>query len=209
MVTPSSPDGISDNSGAWLSWLYSSRPIGDQLTSWIRTKEDKTCQGQEMVRTLDKEFYQLHSLCQKKSDRISYEEALQTIEDLCLEEGKKRENVGEFVQRSYESVLKRRREELAESENEMMYAGNRFEMDCISNVLQEAEAMNVNQFGYEETYTGVTSQLCDLESGEDDEWRMKDCLHQMDGCIEIAIQKLKEHSSIEVSLLVLVLCLLN
>ncbi|WJX89925.1 hypothetical protein P8452_71879 [Trifolium repens] len=199
MVTPSSPDGISDNSGAWLSWLYSSRPIGDQLTSWIRTKEDKTCQGQEMVRTLDKEFYQLHSLCQKKSDRISYEEALQTIEDLCLEEGKKRENVGEFVQRSYESVLKRRREELAESENEMMYAGNRFEMDCISNVLQEAEAMNVNQFGYEETYTGVTSQLCDLESGEDDEWRMKDCLHQMDGCIEIAIQKLKEHSSIEIS----------
>jgi hypothetical protein len=90
-----------------------------------------------------------------------------------------------------------------------MYAGNRFEMDCISNVLQEAEAMNVNQFGYEETYTGVTSQLCDLESGEDDEWRMKDCLHQMDGCIEIAIQKLKEHSSIEVCLLVLVLCLLN
>ncbi|CAK8563119.1 unnamed protein product [Lathyrus sativus] len=200
MVTPSSPDGISDSSGAFLSWLYSSRSIGDQLSTWIRTKEDKICQGQEMVRTLDKEFYQLHSLCQKKCDRLAYEEALQTIEDLCLEEGKKRGDVGEFVQRSYESVLKRRREEIAESESEMAYTGNRFEMECISNVLQEAEAMNVNnQYCCDETYPGATSQICDLESGENDEWRMKDCLHQMDGCVEIAIQKLKEHASIEIS----------
>lgn len=200
LVTPSSPDGISDSSGALLSWLYASRPIGDHFASWSRTKEDKMCQGQEMVRALDKEFYQLHSLCQKKCERLSIEEALQTIEDLCLEEGKKRENVSEFVQRSYESVLKRRRDELAERENEMMYPGNRVEFDCITNVLQEAETTSLNnQYCYDEAYTGVASQLCDLESGEDDEWRMKDCLHQMDGCIEIAIQKLKEHSSIEIS----------
>ena len=128
------------------------------------------------------------------------------MEDLCLEEGKKRETVGEFVQRSYESVLRKRREELIESENDMMYVSNRFELDAISNVLQEAEARNVNQFGYEETYAGVTSQLCDLESGEEDEWRMKDYLHQMDGCIENAIQKLKEHLSIEVSLLICFIC---
>ncbi|XP_061358841.1 uncharacterized protein LOC133303025 isoform X2 [Gastrolobium bilobum] len=199
VTTPSSPDGISQCNDALLCWIFSSSPIGDQLTSWMRTREDKKHQGMDIVQMLEKEFYHLQSLCEKKCDRISYEEALQTVEDLCLEEGKKRENVGDFVQQSYESVLKKRREELVESENDVMYVSNRFELDAISNVLQEAEAMNVNKFGYEETYAGVTSQLCDLESGEEDEWRMKDFLHQMDSCIEIAIQKLKEHLSIELS----------
>ncbi|XP_020226717.1 uncharacterized protein LOC109808228 isoform X2 [Cajanus cajan] len=199
ITTSSSPDGISCYNDALLSWIFSSSPIGDQLTSWLRTREDKINKGKEIVQLLEKEFYHLQGLCEKKGERISYEEALQTVEDLCLEEGKKRETVGEFVQRSYESVLRKRREELIESENEMMYVSNRFELDAISNVLQEAEARNVNQFGYEETYAGVTSQLCDLESGEEDEWRMKDYLHQMDGCIENAIQKLKEHLSIELS----------
>ncbi|OIW18374.1 hypothetical protein TanjilG_31514 [Lupinus angustifolius] len=198
VTSPGSPDGISSNKDAFLSWIFSSSPIGDQLTSWIRTKEDKKNQGKEIVEMLEKEFLQLQGLCEKKFGRISYEEALQTVENLCLEEGKKREHGGEFVQRSYESLLRKRREELTETENDVAYVSNRFELDAISNVLQEAEAMNVNQFGYEETYAGVNSQLCDLESGED-EWRMKDYLHQMDGCIEIAIQKLKEHLSIELS----------
>ncbi|RDX64579.1 Inactive ubiquitin carboxyl-terminal hydrolase 54, partial [Mucuna pruriens] len=199
VTTPSSPDGISCYNDALLSWILSSSPIGDQLTSWLRTREDKINKGKEIVQMLEKEFYHLQGLCEKKGERISNEEALQTVEDLCLEEGKKRETVGEFVQRSYESVLRKRKEELIESENDPMHASNKFEFDAISNVLQEAEARNVNQFGYEETYAGVTSQLCDLESGEEDEWRMKDYLHQMDGCIENAIQKLKEHLSIELS----------
>ncbi|QCD80904.1 solute carrier family 15 [Vigna unguiculata] len=199
VTTPRSPDGISCYNNALLSWIFSSSAIGDQVTSWLRIREDKINKGKEIVQMLEKEFYHLQGLCEKKGERLSYEEALQTVEDLCLEEGKKRETVGEFVQRSYESVLRKRREELIESENDMMYVSNRFELDAISNVLQEAEARNVNQFGYEETYAGVTSQLCDLESGEEDEWRMKDYLHQMDGCIENAIQKLKEHLSIELS----------
>ncbi|KAK7265756.1 hypothetical protein RJT34_33379 [Clitoria ternatea] len=199
MATPRSPDGSSLYNDALLSWIFSSSPIGDQLASWMRTREEKTNKGKEIVQMLEKEFYHLQSLCEKKGERISYEEALQMVEDLCLEEGKKRENGGEFVQRSYESVLRKRREELIESENDVMYVSNRFELDAISNVLQEAEAMNVNQFGYDENYAGVTSQLCDLESGEEDEWKMKEYLHQMDGCIEFAIQKLKEHLSIELS----------
>ncbi|KAK7291674.1 hypothetical protein RIF29_07003 [Crotalaria pallida] len=195
-----SPDRISRNNDDLLSWIFSSSPIGDQLTSsWVRTKEERKNQGKETVEMLEKEFIQLQGLCEKKFERLSYEEALQTVEDLCLEEGKKREHGAEFVQRSYESVLRKRREELIESESDVTYVSNRFELDAISNVLQEAETMNVNQFGYEETYAGVNSQLCDLESGEEDEWRMKDYLHQMDGCIEVAIQKLKELSSIELS----------
>jgi len=135
---------------------------------------------------LEKEFYHLQNLCERKCESLSYEEALQTVEDLCLEEGKKRESVKEFVHRSYQSVLRKRGEELLESENDVMFPGSRFEQNAISNVLKEAESLNVNPFGYEETYGGVTSQLCDLESGEDDT------------CIEVAIQRQKEQLSIEV-----------
>ena len=124
------------------------------------------------------------------------------MEKLCLVEGKKRENVTEFVHRSYESVL-RKQKELLESENDVMFTDSRFKLNAISNVLKEAEALNVNQFGYEETYVGVNSQLCDLESGEDDDWRAKDYLHQVDTCIEDAIQRQKEQLSIEVSLFVI------
>ncbi|KAJ7956324.1 Ubiquitin carboxyl-terminal hydrolase-related protein [Quillaja saponaria] len=190
---------VSSNADAFLSWIFSGSSSGDQLASWMRTKEDKIHQGIEILQQLEKEFYHLQSLCEKKCERISSEEALQAVEDLCLEESKKGGNVTEFVHRSYESVLRKRREELIQSENNVMYVSNRFELDAISNVLQEAEAMNINQFGYEETYAGMTSQLCDLESGEDDGWRSKDYLNQMDTCIEIAIQKLKELLSIEIS----------
>ncbi|XP_054820604.1 uncharacterized protein LOC129319520 isoform X3 [Prosopis cineraria] len=191
VITPTSNDVVLHNTGPFLSWIFSGSSCGDQLTSWMRTKEDKRNQGMELLQTLEKEFYHLQSLSEKKCERLNYEEALQVVEDLCLEEGKKRENFTEFVQQNYGSVLRNRREELIESENDVMYVSNRFELDAITNVLQEAEAMNVNQFGYGENYTGG----CDVESGEDDEWRTK----QMDSYIEIAIQKLKENLSVELS----------
>lgn len=196
VITPTSNDAVSHNSNPFLSWIFSASSCGDQLTLWTRAKEDKKRQGIELIQTLEKEFYHLQSLSEKKCERMNYEEALQVVEDLCLEEGKKRENFTEFVQQSYGSVLRKRREELIESDNDVMYVSNRFELDAITNVLQEAESMNVNQFGYEESYTGA----CDLESGEDDEWRIKDSLHQMDSYVEVAIQKLKENLSVEVSL---------
>ncbi|KAK4257147.1 hypothetical protein QN277_006771 [Acacia crassicarpa] len=195
VISPSSDDVVLHIADPFISWMFSGLSCGDQLNLWMRTKEDKRHQGMELVQTLEKEFYHLQSLSEKKYERLNYEEALQLVEDLCLEEGKKRENFTEFVQRSYGSVLRKRKEELIESENDVMYVSNRFELDAIANVLQEAKAMDVNQFCYEENYTGA----CDLESGEDDEWRMKDYLHQMDSYIEIAIQKLKENLSVELS----------
>ncbi|KAE8730721.1 hypothetical protein F3Y22_tig00002889pilonHSYRG00003 [Hibiscus syriacus] len=183
---------------ALLSWTFSGHSSGDQLASWIQMKEEKTQQGVEILQILEKEFYHLQSLCERKCDHISYEEALQALEDLCLEEGKKRETGAEFAHRSYESVLRKRREELVEAENDVMFLSSRFELEAIANVLQEAEALNVNQFGYENTYAGLTSQLCDLESGEDD-WRAKDYLQQVDTCIEVAIQRQKEQLSVELS----------
>lgn len=191
-------NGALADADALLSWIFAGPTSGEQLASWMRTKEDKIQGGMEILQMLEKEFFQLKSLCERKCEHIGYEEALQAVEELCLVEGKKRENVTEFVHRSYESVL-RKQKELLESENDLMSLNSRrFELDAISNVLKEAEALNVNQFGYEETYGGVNSQLCDLESGEDDDWRAKDYLHQVDTCIEVAIQRQKEQLSIEV-----------
>lgn len=192
-------NGFVQDADALLSWIFAGPSSGEHLASWIRMKEEKTQQGLEILQMLEKEFYHLQSLCERKCDHINYEEALQALEDLCLEEGKKRETATEFIHRSYESVLRKRREELVESENDVMFLSSRFELDAISNVLKEAETLNVNQFGYEDTYAGVTSQLCDLESGEDDDWRAKDYLHQVDTCIEVAIQRQKEQLSVELS----------
>lgn len=115
-----------------------------------------------------------------------------------MEESKKREHVTEFSHCSYGAILRKRRDELVEGENEVMFLSNRLEIEVISNILKEAENINVNQFGFDESYGGVTSHLCDLEAGEDD-WKSKDYLHQMDTCIEIAIQRQKEHITLELS----------
>ncbi|CAL5327163.1 unnamed protein product [Camellia sinensis] len=184
---------------ALLSWIFTGPTAGEQLALWTRIREEKSHQGMEILQTLEKDFYHLQSMYERKCEHLSYEEALQSVEDLCLEEGKKREHVTEFVRRSYESVLRKRREELIESDNDIMFISNRFELDAISHVLKEAESLNANQLGFEETYSGVTNQLCDLESGEDDDWRMKDYLHQVDSCIEVAIQRQKEQLATELS----------
>ncbi|XVF50204.1 hypothetical protein PTKIN_Ptkin04bG0077300 [Pterospermum kingtungense] len=195
----SNGNGFVQDADALLSWIFAGPSSAEHLASWIRMKEEKTQQGLEILQMLEKEFYHLQSLCERKCDHINYEEALQAVEDLCLEEGKKRETATEFVHRSYESVLRKRREELVESENDVMFLSSRFELDAISNILKEAETLNVNQFGSGDIYAGVTSQLCDLESGEDDDWRAKDYLHQVDTCIEVAIQRQKEQLSVELS----------
>lgn len=196
--TPIDGTGLIPDSDALLSWIFAGPSSAEQLMSWMNTKEEKTQQGMEILQMLEKEFYHLQSLCERKCEHLSYEEALQAVEDLCVEEGKKRENVTEFSHRSFESVLRKRKEEL-ERENDMMFLASRIELDAISNVLRESEALNINQFGYEETYGGVTSQLCDLESGEDDDWRAKDYVHQVDTCVEVAIQRQKEQLYVEVS----------
>ncbi|PQQ08494.1 uncharacterized protein Pyn_19297 [Prunus yedoensis var. nudiflora] len=119
-------------------------------------------------------YCHLNSLCERKCEHLSYEEALQAVEDLCVERGKKRENISDFSHRSFESVLRKRREELLERENDVMFLSSRIELDAISN-------------------------LCDLESGEDDDWRAKDYVHQVDTCVEVAIQRQKEQLYVELS----------
>ncbi|XP_030531227.1 uncharacterized protein LOC115741459 isoform X2 [Rhodamnia argentea] len=182
-----------------LSWMYAGPSSGEPSASWVRRKEEKTHQGMEILQMLEKEFYLLQNLCERKCELIGFEEALQALEDLCIEEAKKRENADEFAHRSFESVLRKRREELKGDENELTFVGNRIESEVIGSVLREAEALNANQFGYDDAFSGAASHFCDLESGEDEDWRTKDYLHQVDTCIEVTIQKQKEEFSTEIS----------
>lgn len=191
-----SQKGIQSDSDSFLSWIYAGSSSGEQLATWCRLREEKSQQGMELLQMLEKEFGHLQSLCDRKYEHLGYEEALQGLEELCLEESKKREHITEFSHLSYDSLLRKRRDELVEGENEVMFISNKMELDAISNVLKDAESLNANQFGYEDTYGGVASHLIDLEAGEED-WRSKDYFHQMDTCIEIAIQRQKEQMSIE------------
>lgn len=196
-----SDEGIDStlDTNALFSWLFAGPSSVEQLSAWTRMREEKSHQGTEILQMLEKEFYLLQSMCKTKCEHLSYEEALQVVENLCFEELKRREHAEKFVSHSYEALLRKRQEELVERENDEMSISSRFELDAISNVLKEAQALNVSQFGYDDSLSGVTSRLCDLDSGEDDDWRMHGYLHQTDTCIGVAIQRQKEQLSVELS----------
>ncbi|XP_065876837.1 uncharacterized protein [Euphorbia lathyris] len=190
-------NGVLPDADAFLSWIFAGPSSGEQLQSWMRSKEEKVHQGMEILQTLEKEFYHLQSLCERKCEHLSYEEALQSVEDLCIEEGKKTET-DIHAHSCYEAALRKRRDDLVDNESNAPFS-SRIELDVIANILKEAEDLNSNQFGYEDTYGGMNSQLCDLESGEENDWRTKDYSHQMDTCIQVVIQRQKHQLSVELS----------
>lgn len=190
-------EDVEPDTDAFLSWIFTGPSSAEQLTLWSHKREEKTHRAMEIVQLLEKEFNILQGLCDRKCEHLSYEEALQVVDGLCLDELKKREHVSKFSSQSYEAVLRKRQEELIEREGDVIVS-SRFELEAITNVLKEAQTLSITQYGYEETFSGVSSRLCDLESGGDDEWRM-DYLQQADTCIDVAIQKQKEQLSIELS----------
>ncbi|MCL7026748.1 hypothetical protein MKW94_026137 [Papaver nudicaule] len=191
-------NGISPYGDMLLSWIFTGPLCAEQLSSWTRFREEKKHSGLEVLQMLEKEFNLLQSMCERKCEHMGYEEALQMVESLCLEELKKRECGVDFISRSYETILRKRQEELGIRENDLMVMDSRFELDIISNILKEANALNATQFGYNESLSDATGRLCDLEMGEDDGWRLQD-FHQTDTCIEVAIQRQKENLSVELS----------
>ncbi|VFQ86618.1 unnamed protein product [Cuscuta campestris] len=203
-------NGVSFDSDAFLSWIFMGPTSGEQLENWSRLREEKAAQGTEILRLLEEEFHELRGLCERKCEHLSYEEAVKAVEDLCLEEGNKREHATDFVPESYDAVLKKWREELLEDHHGAANIDHRIEVEAISNVLNDAESFNVSRFGYGESYSDMTSHLCDLELGEDDSWRAKDALHHADSCVEFAIQRQKEQNSIELSKIdARILCILS
>ncbi|XP_015067568.1 uncharacterized protein LOC107012282 [Solanum pennellii] len=193
-------DGAELDPEALLSWIFTGPSSVEQLASWTCAREEKA-QQDEIFRflELEKEFYDLQCLCERKIEHLNYEVALLAIEEICLKEGRRRDHATEIVGQSYDSLLRKRREDLIESDNDVTVIGYRFELNAISNVLKEAESLSVNRISFEETYSGGTSQLCDIKSSKEDDSRLKDYLHQVDSCVEVAIQRQKERVSIELS----------
>ncbi|KAG6512868.1 hypothetical protein ZIOFF_031002 [Zingiber officinale] len=187
------------DSNIFLPWLFAGPSISEQLSSWTHMREEKACQGLEILQMLEKEFYPLQSLCERKCEHLSYEEALQAVENLCFEELKRREQGVKLASQSYEAILRKRQKELMERENDEMLDGCRFELEVISNVLKEAQVLNVSQFGYDEALCSAGSRMCDLNCDEGDDWRVHDYLQQTDTCIGIAIQRQKEQLSVELN----------
>uniref|UniRef100_A0A6V7QUF2 USP domain-containing protein n=1 Tax=Ananas comosus var. bracteatus TaxID=296719 RepID=A0A6V7QUF2_ANACO len=184
--------------GQLFSWFFPGPPSGEQLSAWTRMREEKSNQGSEIFEALQKEFNLLLNTCKRKCEHLDYEEGLQTAEKLCFEELKRREQPGSrFAAHSYEEVLRRRQEELTQLEYDGVFA--RVEVEAIASILKEAQALSASQLQYNDTLSGVTSRFCDLESGEDDEWRMNDSIHQADSCIGIAIHRIKEQLSVELN----------
>ncbi|CAA2959784.1 uncharacterized protein LOC111371309 [Olea europaea var. sylvestris] len=158
------------DSDALLSWIFTGPPNGELLGSWACAREEKAQQGKEILEFYEREFKDLQGLCEKKYEGLNNEEALRAVNNLCCKERIKREHA---VPQSYDSVLRKRREDLIRSDDGVTFINNRFELHVIENIL-----------------TGV-------ESGKVDDGRPKDHLHQVDTCIEIAIERQKEKASVE------------
>ncbi|KAI3987780.1 hypothetical protein MKX01_028514 [Papaver californicum] len=201
LVCGNHENGVSPYGDTLLSWIFTGPSCVEQLSSWTRFREEKKHSGLEVFQMLEKEFSLLQCMCERKCEHMGFEEALQMVESLCFEELKKRDCGGvDFVSRSYDTILRKRQEELSNSnrENDLMVMSSRFEFDIILNILKEANALHATQFGYDETLSDATDRLCDLEMGEDDGWRLQD-FRQTDTCVEVAIQRQKENLSVELS----------
>lgn len=184
---------------AIVSWLFLGSSCEEELSSWNCRKEEKSQQGLETLQILEKEIYLLQSLCERKCEHLSYEEALQAVENLCLEEFKKRDPSMKSSHESYEAILRKRLDELIDKENDVTCIVNRFELDAISNVLKEAQGLSISQFGYDEPLSAANSRLCEMNCSNDEEQRMNHYMQQADTCIEVAIQRQREQLSIELN----------
>ncbi|CAA6659022.1 unnamed protein product [Spirodela intermedia] len=170
---------------AFIMWLFPGASIGEDLAAWTYMREEKLRQGKEVLQLLEKELYLLQNECEKKCEHLIYEEVLQDVENLCLEEVRRKDNSVTFDNLSYEAVLRKRREKLLKRVDDVVPMNSRFELDVISKVLKEGESLMASQFGSDETTSGVTSHPCE------------DSLYKADNCIAIAIQRQKELLSLE------------
>ncbi|XP_017216615.1 uncharacterized protein LOC108194207 isoform X1 [Daucus carota subsp. sativus] len=182
---------------ALLSWIYTGSASRDHLNHWMHTKEQKANEGMEILQNYEKEFQQLQTLCERKLEHSAHEEALQSIEDICIKEGKRRVHATALNCHSYVPVLRKRQAELTESENDFMPIASRIELNVISNILREAESLHANQFNLEDFLEGLDSDVSIIVPGEENKRMMKKSLHQIDSWILGEIQRLKEQSSDE------------
>ncbi|XP_058099035.1 uncharacterized protein LOC131243586 [Magnolia sinica] len=134
----------------------------------------------EIFQKLKKEFDLYQSFCEEKFKHQCYMEAFSDLEDLCLEEiGKREQDSVEYVpHQSWEAVLRKRQEELAERKDDPVLI--EIGRDAISTVLKEYQAS-------------------DVTSNNKEDLRIQDNLHQVDERLVIVIGKQKLSSDLETS----------
>ncbi|XP_058075566.1 uncharacterized protein LOC131223992 [Magnolia sinica] len=162
-----------------LYGVFCPSPTDVELLSWTYLREDRLRRGKEILQKLKEEFDLFQSFCEEKFKHQCYMEAFSDLEDLCLEEIRKMEQYAvEYVPQSWEAVLRKRQEELAERKDDPVLI--EIGRDAISTVLKEYQASNVT-------------------SNNKEDLRIQDNLHQVDDRLVIVIGKQKQSSDLEMS----------
>ncbi|KAL8118256.1 uncharacterized protein LOC141723649 isoform X2 [Apium graveolens] len=199
-ATSAVSEGVANNNGvldadALLSWIYTGSACRNQVTHWMRKKEQKANEGMKIIQNYEKQFQLLRTLCDRKIGHLTHEKALQSVEDICIEEGKRRDQATGLIYQSSMSVLRKRQKELTESENDVMSTESRYELNVISNILNEAESEHSEQMKLEDVIMGnMGSDISFVVPGKENKRTMKKFLHQKDSWIMGEIQRLKEQS---------------
>lgn len=187
------------DANALLSWIYTGSASTDQLTYWM-LRERKVNEGMEILQNYEKEFQQLQTLCARKIGHFAYEEALQSIADICIEEGKRRDHATGLLYQSYVSVLRKRQQELTKRENDDASMGSKFELTIILNILKQAESLHASELKLEDIIGGGGSDVSVIVFGDEDNRKMKKFWRQIDSWIVDDIQRQKEVASDEVNM---------
>ncbi|KAI3905739.1 hypothetical protein MKW92_052098 [Papaver armeniacum] len=170
-------DGPPPDSNVLLSWIFAGPSSRELLNSWTHHKKQNTHKGLELLQKREQKYNLLRRLCKEKCKVLSFQEGLLA-----------REHDTRNASQSFEAVFSKRWQELTERKSDAILNGSEFELEAISAVLREAQALKDAPFGCEGTSADVARH----------KWRMLDVLHQADNCFKVAINRLKVQLSEEV-----------
>jgi len=158
--------------------------------------EERSNQGIDLLRALEREFNSLQNLCERKLEQLRNEEALISVESIFAGEQAKRNRRGQFI--GYEELLRKRQGVLLERNAEELTNSSRYELDAVSAILKE---VHTSHFGYDEALSSMAPRLCDFDGLDDEEWNMHGLMHSNsnDAVVEMIVSKMKEQITMEVS----------
>ncbi|KAJ6734777.1 UBIQUITIN SPECIFIC PROTEINASE [Salix purpurea] len=176
----------------FVNWLFASDKIRELLNSWINLRKlDKELAGL-VFQFVETDFSSLKYFCERKCRLLEYQETFTDVENICLGEHKRREEIPEYKEQNFASLLLERQDELVDAQSDII--GN--EHACLLNVLRFAQYIARKKFGLDETLISTCTQFPDLECHEDKANR--DIL--LDVCVKEAIKMEKQNVVREVDL---------
>ncbi|XP_075665146.1 uncharacterized protein LOC142634765 [Castanea sativa] len=136
-VTSSASDEIVLNDDeckdAIVDWLLKGGTninIGEQLKQWANLRETSRSQGKDFFKIYEAEFHRMQNIFEKKILYLRYIKVFQNLDNICVEEDKRREEFGHKPS-SYESLLSERERQIKNTN------GENFELDIIWYILEE------------------------------------------------------------------------